>query len=599
MELSSSAAFVLVVLALATVAFLSGRWRPDFIAVAVLLALLLAGTVTTEQGFSGFGSPALLAVASIFVLGAALERVGLAAWTGRGILRIAGGNEARLILTFGMAAGLLAGLINSLGAIAVLLPAAMVAAREAKISPSKLLLPMALGTRLGGVLTLIAGPSNLIASQALVDGGADPFGLFTFFPLGAVFLVVGLAFIAAVGRRWLPSVASIDVPRPGRLMELYRLRERLFEVRIPADSPLVGRSIAESELGKTLGVTVVGVTRGVRVITAPPPSERLIGGDRLLVQGRFEELSQAGALEPLGLHGATTAEAYAIESGDVRVAEVILPPRSSLLGKTLRALNFREAFGLTVLAIWREGQPKRTVLADVPLQVGDALLVQGHRERIRMLKHDPDFLVIETGEVEPPRRAKVPWAVTALALMVVLSVSGLTSIAVAALLAAVVVVASGCLTAEEVYQAIDLRSLVFIGALIPLGTAVASTGAATTIVQGTLGVFGPSPFPALLGLLAAAAVLNQVMPSVAATVVLVPVAFNIAAVTGASVYPFMLAVVAGTATTFTPIGTPVNLLVMRPGGYAMKDYFRIGLPLAVLLVVLGALIIPRIVPLRP
>lgn len=598
MDLSPSATFVLVVLAAATVAFLSGRWRPDFIAVAVLMALLLSGVVTTEQGFAGFGSPALLAVASVFVLGAALERVGLAAWAGRKILRIAGGNEARLILTFGLTAGLLAGLINSLGAIAVLLPAAMVAAREAKTSPSKLLLPMALGTRLGGVLTLIAGPSNLIASQALVDRGAAPFGLFTFFPLGAVFLVVGLIFIAAVGRRWLPSVASIDVPRPGRLMELYRLKERLFEVRIPDDSPLVGRSIAESELGKTLGVMVVGVTRGVRVITAPTPAERLHGGDRLLVQGRFEELSQAGALEPLGLHGAKAAEAYAMESGDVRVAEVILPPRTSLIGKTLRGMNFRESYGLTALAIWREGQPKRTILADVPLQVGDALLVQGHRERIRMLKHDPDFLVIETGEVEPPRHERAPWAVLALAMMVILSVSGLASIAVAALLAAVVVVASGCLSAEEVYKAIDLRSLVFIGALLPLGTAVATTGAASAVVKETLAVFGQSPLPALVGLLTAAAVLNQVMPSVAATVVLAPAAFNVATLTGANVYPFMLAVVAGTATTFTPIGTPVNLLVMRPGGYAMKDYFRVGLPLAVLLVVLGVLIIPALFPLR-
>lgn len=585
-------------LAAATVAFLSGRSRPDFVAVAVLMALLLSGTVTAEQGFAGFGSPALLAVASIFVLGAALERVGLAAWAGRGIFRIAGGNEARLILTFGLAAGLLAGIINSLGAIAVLLPAGMVAAREAKVSPSKLLLPMALGTRLGGVLTLIAGPSNLIASQALADRGAVPFGLFTFFPLGAVFLVVGLTFIAAVGRRWLPSVASIDVPRPGRLMELYRLKERLFEVRIPEGSPLVGRSIAESELGRMLGVTVVGVTRGVRVITAPTPGERLNGGDRLLVQGRLEELSQGGALEPLGLHAAQAAEAYAMESGDVRVAEVILPPRTSLIGKTLRGMNFRESYGLTVLAIWREGQPKRTILADLPLQVGDALLVQGHRERIRMLKHDPDFLVIETGEVEPPRREKVPWALLALAVMVILSVSG-ASIGVAALLAAVVVVASGCLTAEEVYQAIDLRSLVFIGALLPLGTAVATTGAASELVRGTLAVFGQSPLPALIGLLTAAAVLNQIMPSVAATVVLAPVAFQIATLTGANVYPFMLAVVAGTATTFTPIGTPVNLLVMRPGGYAMKDYFRIGLPLAVLLIVLGVLIIPRLFPLVP
>jgi di/tricarboxylate transporter len=599
MVLSPSATFVLILLAAATFAFLSGRWRPDFVGVAVLVALLLSGIISPDEGFAGFGSPALLAVASIFVVGAALERVGLAGWAGRKILRVSGRSETKLVLTFGIVAGLLAGVMNSLGAIAVLFPAAMATAREAKISPSKLLLPMALGTRLGGVLTLIAGPSNLIASQTLADGGVEPFSLFSFAPMGALFLLAGMGFIAAVGRRGLPNVAAIDVPQPGRLMELYRLRERLFEVRIPNDSPLVGRTIEESELGKTLGITVVGVSRGVRVITAPPPSERLSGGDRLLVQGRLEELSQAGVLEPLGLHGARSAEAYVIESGDVRVAEVILPPRTSLVGKTLKALNFREAYGLSVLAIWREGQPKRTVLAEVPLQVGDALLVQGHRERIRMLKRDPDFLVIETGEVDPPRADKVAWAVAAVVAMIVLSVSGIASIAVATLFAAVVVVAGGCLSAEEVYQAIDLRTLVFIGALLPVGTAVATTGAASEVVGGALALFGQAAWPAMLGLLVAATVLNQVMPSVAATVVLAPVAFNIAATTGASVYPFMLAVVAGTATTFTPIGSPVNLLVMRPGGYTMKNYFRLGIPLALLLIVLGTLIIPLLFPLRP
>ncbi len=578
---------------------MSGRWRPDFVAVAVLLALLLSGTLTPEQGFAGFGSPALLAVASIFVLGAALERVGLATWAGRRILRISGGSEVRLVLTFGLAAGLLAGVMNSLGAIAVLLPAAMATAREAKVSPSKLLLPMALGTRLGGVLTLIAGPSNLIASQALVDGGAAPFGLFTFFPLGAAFLLAGMAFIALAGRRWLPNVPPVDVPQPGRLMELYRLQERLFEVRIPDDSPLAGRSIAESELGKALGITVVGVSRAGHMVTGPARSERLRAGDRLLVQGRLEELSAAGALEPLGLHGAKAAEAYAIEAGDVRVAEVLLPPRTLLVGKTLRDLNFRYAYGLTVLAIWREGQPKRTMLGDLPLQVGDALLVQGHRERIRLLARDPDFLVIETGAADPPRTDKVPWAVAAVVTMVLLSVSGLASIAVATLLAAAIVVAAGCLSAEEVYQAVDLRTLVFIGALIPLGTAVTATGAAATVVGGTVDLLGHTPTIALIGLLVIAAALNQVLPSVAATVVLAPLAFHLATATGASVYPFMLAVVAGTGTTFTPIGNAVNLLVLRPGGYAMRDYFRLGLPLALLLILLGAVIIPMLFPLRP
>lgn len=587
----------LAVLLVATVAFASGRWRPDAVAVLTLLALLLGEVISPEEGFAGFGSPVLVAVACVLVVSAALDRTGVAAIVGRRILRAAGANELRLVITFGTVAGLLAGVMNSIGAIAVLLPAAMAAAREARISPSKLLLPLALGTRLGGNLTLISGPSNLIASDALVHGGGRPLGLFEFLPLGLAFLIGGMAFIAYVGRRWLPDVPIHELPRSGRLMELYRLKERLFEVRIPEDSPLVGRTIGESNLGRAHGLTVLRITRAGRQILAPTREEVLFDGDLLTVQGLMEALTKDGALQTIGLGPATEVTAPLLESADVRVVEVILAPRSTFAGKTLREIGFREKYGMTVVAIWREGQPRRTGLVDLPVRLGDALLVQGHRERIRLLKRDPEFLVLEPETEEIPRADRAAWALAAVVLMIAAITADVLPVAVATLLAAGIVVAGGCLTLEEVYRSIDWRALVMIGAMLPVGDALGATGAAGVVVTGTLEFIGRTPLAAMSALLLAAIAINQLMPSIAATALLAPIALQAAQATGGNPVAFVMAVIAGTGTTFTPISNPVNLLVMGPGGYKVSDYVRIGLPLALVLGAIAVLVIITFWPL--
>lgn len=596
--MSAAAYLTLGILLAAIVAFATGRWRPDAIALFALIVLLGTGIIDPRAGLAGFGSPVLVAMAAVFVVSAALERVGLAAAIGRRIFRLAGRSELLLILAFGTAGGLLSGFMNSMGAIAVLLPAATATAREARISPSKLLLPLALGARLGGNLTLIAGPSNLIASEALARAGSRPLTLFELLPLGAAFLVVGMAFIALIGRRWLPDVPLIERPTPGRLMDLYRLKERLFEIRIPDDSSLAGKSIAESDLGRAFGVTVVSIARENRRIVAPSRDERLMAGDMLLVEGRIEDLVEARAQEALEVEGNRRAAAPVLESPDIRVVEMILAPRSNLAGKTLKEIRFREKYGATVLAIWREGRPRRTALVDLPVQLGDALLVQGHRERIELLKREPDFLVLEPGGGETPRIQKAPWALLAVAVMIVASTLGV-DIAVATLLAAGIAVLTGCLSAEEIYQAIDWRALVFIGAMLSVSGALASTGAAAAIVSRAVSLVGHTPLLALGALLVAGIVVNQVVPSVAAAVLLIPIALQIAGIVGASPRTFVIAVIATTGTTFTPISNPVNLLVMGPGGYRLRDYVRVGLPLAAVLGILSILLLPAVWPLRP
>jgi di/tricarboxylate transporter len=581
------------ILIAAVVAFAAGRWRPDAVAVLALLALVLFGILDPPSAFAGFGSPVLIAVGAVYVVSAGLERTGVAAAIGRRILWLSGANEAVLIVVFGGVGGLLSGVMNSMGAMAVLLPAAMAAAREARISPSKLLLPLALGTRLGGSLTLIAAPTNLIAASTLVTHGIRPFEFFEVSPLGVSFLVVGLAFMALLGRRWLPFTMPAEPATRTALMDIYRLRERLFEIRISPGSPLVGKTLEQSQLGAAAGATVVRITRAHRRIVAPAPAERLGAGDLLLVQARPEGLTQSGLLDGAEVRERTDIEAGALESADVRMAEVLLAPRSSLFGKTLREVDFREKYGVTVLAVWREGRPVRTRLVDLPVQLGDALLVQGRYDRIRLLGRDPDFLVLGPEEAVPVRTSRRRWAIGAVALMVALSLAGM-EIAVASLVAAAVVVVSGCVSAEEIYRFVEWRVLVFIGAMLPMSTALVTTGAVSRIVSGILDAVGNSGFGALAAMLAVGIIANQLIPSVAATVILAPLAIQVAAATESNPHAFMMAVIAAAATTFTPISNPVNLLVMGPGGYRMKDYTRLGLPLALLLGLVSLIIIPVI-----
>lgn len=596
--MSAEAVLALGLLVAAAVAFAAGRWRPDAIALATLLALLLSGAISLDAGLAGFGSSPLIAIAAVFVVSAGLERTGVAASLGRRILALAGRGEVRLIVAFTVAAGLLSGVMNSIGAMAVLLPATMAAAREADISPSRLLLPLALGTRLGGNLTLISGPSNLIASELLVQHGFRPFAFFEFLPLGGAFVLAGVAFIALIGRRWLPDVPIHEAARPEHLVDLYRLHERLFEVRVSNDSPLTGKTIAQSDLGRALGVTVLSITRGGQRIIAPPPNERLLSGDRLVIQGRLEDLEQSAGLRHTGLSSLQEPLSTVLESPDIRVAELLLAPRSGLAGKTLREIGFREKYGVTVLAIWREGRPRRTGLVDLPVQLGDALLVQGHRERLHLLQREPDFLVLEPDAPAEQRTERAPWALLAVGVLVAASVADVP-IALATLLAAGVVVFFRCLRVEEIYQVIDWRALVFIGAILPLGTALSGTGAAAGLSEIALRTLGTNPLLALGVILVVSIVLNQFMPSIAAATVLVPIAIQAAGATGANPHAFVMAVIAGTGTTFTPIGNPVNLLVMGPGGYQMKDYVRVGLPLAIVLGIVSYLLIPTVWRLSP
>jgi di/tricarboxylate transporter len=372
-------ALVLIILGLTAFLFVTEWLRVDLVALLVLVSLALTGLVSPAEAVSGFSSPAVITVWAVFILSGGLARTGVAGIIGRQVLHLAGQGEARLTLVIMLTAGVLSAFMNNVGVVALLLPVVMDIARRMDRPPSKLLMPLAFGALLGGLTTLIGTPPNILVSDTLRDYHLHPFGLFDYTPLGLTVMFMGIAFMILVGRHLLPNrdvAREFTHPGPADLEKIYDLRERLFVIQLPAGSELPGKTLAESRLGDVLGLNVIAIIRNGQTELAPKPETVLEANDRLLVAGKLDQLDE------LRHQGNLVVEEDKFNpdrlvSTEINVAEAGLSPRSLLLGQTLRQLDFRRRFGLNVLAIWRDGLPRRTHLQHIPLQFGDVLLVQG------------------------------------------------------------------------------------------------------------------------------------------------------------------------------------------------------------------------------
>ena len=599
-------AMVLAILAGAVIFFVTEWLRMDLVALLVLLILTLTGLVTPTQAFYGFSSPAVLTVGAVFVVSNGLFKTGVANAIGDRILKLAGASEVRLIAAIMASVGLMSSVMNNIGATAVLLPAVISIARQTKISPSKLLIPLSLGSLLGGVATLIGTPPNILVSDVMRQRGVVPFSFFDFTPLGLLSLGSGIAFMILVGRHLLP-----DRPLEDKLMtlqalqqqvaEAYQLQERLFEMRVLPHSPLVSKTIAESRFGQRMGLTILGITRDRDHKLAPSKEERLLAGDLLLVKGKVEEILGVQGAQGVAVEGEVTLDIQDLQSEEIGIVEAVLSPRSSLVGKTLTEVNFRDLFGLTVLAIWREGHPRRTGLANLPLRFGDALLLQGPWDRIRLLQSDPDFLVLGAREPELIHTHRAPLAVSILLLTLAPVVMGWLPIATAGLMGACLMVLFRCLTMEEAVESIEWSSVLLIAAMLPLGTAMETTGAARFLADLVVDAVGnQGPFALLTGLAIFTTLLTEIMPSPALAVLIAPIAIGAAQSIGADPRAFLMAVtIAISAGSITPVSHPSHGLVMGPGGYHFSDYFKVGLPLNLVILVVTLIALPIFFPLRP
>jgi len=375
---------------------------------------------------------------------------------------------------------------------------------------------------------------------------------------------------------------------------VYQLEEMLMVVHVPADSVLVGKTLAESRLGDSFGLGVLGIVRHGETQLMLDPEEKLEAGDTLLVKGKEDDLLMVEGLQNLQIVTQKPPDIGKLESEEVGLQEVVLSPHTTLVDKTLRELHFRAKYGLSVLAIWREGRAYRSNLRDMKLRFGDALLLYGPREKISILGSEPDFLVLTEEAQEPPRLEKAPLAILIMALVLLAVIIDSVNIAIAAVAGVVLMILTRCLTMEEAYRSIQWKAVFLIAGMLPLGIAMQKTGAASLLAErmvALIGDFGPEAVMAGLFILAALA--SQVMPNPAVAVLLAPIALNTAGDLGISPYPLMMAVaISASAAFLSPVGHPANVLIMGPGGYRFSDYTKVGLPLTLVVLLVVLIVMP-------
>ena len=577
-------AFVLVVTVAALLLLALTRLPPDLIAFGVLLTLFFGRAISAEQALSGFSNQAVIAVGAILVISAALTSTGVAAYIGVWIRRVAGHSEVRLIALTMASVAVLSAFMNSVGACAVLLPAVVAAAREMNTPVSRVLMPLAFGSLLGAMLTLVGTPSNILTSGVLEQSGYEPLGLFEFTPFGVLALLLGIGLVVLTRRRLLPVRAGGAQAAPaGVEHHAYRLEERLFEAVVPEDSQLVGQSLLSAGIGEAFGIAVLAVERTGVVTAAPGPSEALQAGDYLLLAAREDDIERLREVHALQVQDSMRLGADALRSGALTMAEVVLRPRSDLVGETLAAMDFRDRHGANVLGIWRDGQPRRTRLAAMPLVGGDALLVQGPPVALRQLRESRDFVML-TEDVETPRSKRAPVAVGLLLLFVVALMLQLAPVAIVGVAAAAAMVLTGCITMDDARRAVEWRAILLIAAMLPLAEAMRSTGAAAFLAEQateSLGTFGA--LPVLAGVLLLTFFFTHIMGNHVTAVLMAPLAIDAAIRMGADPRMFALGVaLAATSGFATPYAHPGNLLVMGPANYRFSDFVRMGLPLGLL-----------------
>lgn len=601
--MSGDAVLVLALLGLSLVLFITERLALEVVALGVVLALMLGGVLSPPEALAGFSDPVVVTLAALFVVGGGVQHTGLGALLGERLERLAGPSEPRLVAATMLAGAALSAFMSSTGTVAILLPAVVGVARRVGVSPSRLLLPLACGSLLGGMLTLVGTAPNLVASNQLVARGEPPFAFLAFTPVGAAVLVVGVAYMVLVGRHLLPAGAQAAATSAahGEADDASRhLGGRLARLRVPAASPLGGKTVAAAAPRSRTGVTVLAVEApGGGAAALAGPTTTLAAGDVLVVHG--DPTAVARLVADLGLTPAPPSpEAVdpAAQGEDLGTVEALLAPRSSLLGRTLAEVRFRERFGVTALAILRQGAPIDADLARAPLAFGDALLLHGAWSRLALLGDGQRDLVV-LGPLAPRRRpARRLWTAAAVvAGMLALMATGAVPTVAAALLAAVAMVLGRCVTLEDAYRSVSWGSLVLIAGMLPMATALERVGLVQRAVDGFVGAVGPlGPTAALAGLFLLTSVLSQVMSNTATAVLVAPVAYDVAQGLGASPRAFLLAVAIAASTAFaTPVASPVNALVLGPGGYRFRDFLRAGVPLQALALVV-TLAVLRLLP---
>ena len=603
--MNSQLIITLAILVVALILFLSERFPVDLVALLVLVALGLSRVLTPQEVFSGLSDPAVVTILAIFVLAHGLETTGIAERVGLFLVRTAGGSEIRLIVTLMSVAAFMSLFMNNIAVATILLPVTSTVAKRSDVKLSRLLMPLAFGTLLGGMATLFT-TTNIVVNSVLSDSGYPPFGVLDFAPVGLPLVVAGILYMIFWGRRMLPAgppAARSELMHKVEhdLVRTYQLSERLFRARIPADSSLIDKPLSQSCLREKYGLNVVAVERNDATFLAPTPDFALLQNDIMLVEGRLDEFLQRDVEPYLEILPVKAYNENELELASVVVVEVALAPRSQLIGRTLKESQFRDKYGMAVLAVWNGERVIRTGLQDLRLEFGDALLLQGPRNRLAMLRLDTDLIMLSTDEkqVKAKDLSRKAWlAVTIFCLTILIAATGPFPVGVVMLAGALGMVIANVVTMEQAYRVIEWKVIFLVGGMLPLGLAMTKTGATSLFASTMTHYLRPfGPLVLLFALLILTVLLSQAMKGAAVSAVIVPIAIQAAQQFGIDPHPLAMGVALATSMAFvTPLGHPVNILMIGPGGYRFKDFFKVGLPLTILLFAIVMILLPVIWP---
>lgn len=574
--------FVFAVLAAALTLFIWGRWRYDIVALLALLAVVIGGVIPAERAFDGFGHPAVITVAAVLVISRAIQNSGLIGWLARGLGTFNRGPVLQTTAVVTLVA-ILSAFMNNVGALALLMPVVIQTARRADRSPGELLMPLSFGSLLGGLVTLIGTPPNIIVATYRGSlGDQQPFMMFDFAPVGIIVALSGAAFIALVGWRLIPNRAG-EESDSGRLFDI---EGYITEVVVPSGSKLDGTSLRDVlEAAGEGEIVVVALQRGERRRLKPYPDSLVRVDDRLLLEGSAEAIEKVVHETDLHLVGPTTFDTETLESDDIHFVEAVITPNSPLAGRSVAQAMFPRRYGLNLLALARQGRSIRQEMRSILLRAGDVLLFQGDARAIPEALAAMGCLPLAERDLSL-HRLPSPTPLIIFGIAIAVSVLGLVSIPVAFTAAVAALVLTQSINLRDLYASVDWSVIVLLAAMVPVGMAVEESGATDLIAGGVAYIAEVLPaWSVVLVVLVVAMVLSDVMNNAATAVLMAPLAYSVAMRIGVNPDPLLMAVAIGSSCAFlTPIGHQSNVLVMGPAGYRFGDYWRLGLPLEIIIV---------------
>ena len=603
--------WVLSLLAIAVVLFATGKVRMDAIALMVIVAFVLSGTLTLNEAFSGFSDPNVILIAALFIIGDGLVRTGVANKMGAWLVSVAGNSETKMLIYLMLTVAGLGAFMSSTGVVAIFIPVVLSVSARMNTSPSRLMMPLSFAGLISGMMTLVATPPNLVVNSELLREGLHGFSFFSVTPIGLVVLILGIVYMLAV--RFMLKTDNGDSARDGRkrstfrdLIREYHLTGRARRLAIRPGSPMIGQRLDDLKLRERYCANVIGVERWRRfrrVIVNVNGVSEFRARDVLLIDMSASDVDLRQfcgeqMLEPMVLRG----EYFADQALDVGMAEVALIPDSEMMGKTVREIAFRTRFGLNIVGMKRDGKAMDGSVVDEPLQLGDILLVVGNWRQIALLaKRGRDFVVLNMPvEVDDasPAHSQAPHAIFCLVLMVALMLTDEIPNPIAAIIACLLMGKFRCINAESAYKAIHWPSIILIVGMMPFALALQKTGGVDLVVKGLMDVAGgEGPYLMLGCLFVMCAAIGLFISNTATAVLMAPIALAAAKSMGVSPYPFaMVVAMAASAAFMTPVSSPVNTLVLGPGKYSFSDFVKIGVPFTILVMVVCVLLIPVLFP---